>query len=768
LGLISRLAAGLVGVALLAGCSNENNAVTTNPGVSVLPPSTSQSPVPSSFLVVSQGGQLLRLDADGKNAFHLAPSLTAQDPTVHPDGTAIAFSRRDEGTAHIYRINPDGTGLIDLLPGFPYSAVTPQYSWDGSKIAFAAEVGFGDRDLYLMNADGSGLQRITQSADIDQRPGFSVDGDRVAFQRGSAIAEVPSGGGTVSHLTDGESNDTWPSFIPSTGATLFTRDGDLYAVRGTTLQQITNTPHDEIQAHATDDGSQIYALSRDADDPPGTGDIVVMNSDGTNRRELSNNLRASGLAIGALKSQGSVGDGRLNIKINNQSGHQVFVKFIGSPLVVDKNNFSIASGGTDSTKLTEVSAGRILVSYDKALSSNEPDGANPGDADYQTRFDKVELSFKPGAGGKANLTAVDFYSIPMVLDTEIEGTTIDHLTLANGKTGKDVEAALSGVILDRTQAVIEGGGVIKRFLAPVKAPGAYLNFDSFLDTLNGSTLKIVGTFFGTPTADYNYTGTWGANDITLSGSGNTIRITRDSLKWDKTDLKNHNGIYTCNGAYTVNGATSNVTANDINAAVYRDLVAGLNFGYVKPGANDSTNWANEPRFSGSTYNQYAKAINDVYPGAYGFPFTDRYDHILADLGNRVDTMTITLLADTATAPPPSQSGTLNPQDGSVKFNLILVDPDNKALKNAPLLFNTKTFSWQSNYNWPSNVISPATNGMQINQVPAREGLNIYTLTVGNKTMKVLLKVQGGSVSFGTIAGGGNANFASPNLFVGGL
>jgi hypothetical protein len=361
----------------------------------------------------------------------------------------------------------------------------------------------------------------------------------------------------------------------------------------------------------------------------------------------------------------------------------------------------------------------------------------------------------------------------MILETSIEGTTIEHLTLADNQTGKKIEAAITGILSDASAAVIKGGTSgteTVRILSPVKSPGAYDGFDAYLTTLNKATLTIAGTFYGTPSRSYNYTGSISADSITLSEGGHTITIPMTSLMYSKTDSIQHNGIYTCNGAYTVDGSTRHVADNDIYSAVYRDVVTGFNLGFVKPGANDSTTWWTGTPFQGASYNKYAKIIADTYPGAYGFPFTDRYNHILADLGGKIDTLTITLLDDTTTPPPYNPSGNRNPQSGVVTFNMSIVTPDNS--------FNTTKYSFDNHeytggkaYDFPDTEtpqFNPAASAAAINKIPAKEGLNIYDLVLRGKKFLVLVQVAGGTVKWGSISGGGNATWTSPVLFIGGL
>ncbi len=463
--------------------------------------------------------------------------------------------------------------------------------------------------------------------------------------------------------------------------------------------------------------------------------------------------------------------GGLTVTILNKSGRTAHIRFTGAPLNIDRKSDSVLNGKSADFSLTSVKAGRIYISYDKALSSDAPDGANSSDKDYKTRFDKVELTY--GDGGKANLTAVDFYSIPMILETSIQGTVIEHLTLAGNQTGKSIEAALANIMSDPSSAVIRGGtsgNEIVRILSPVKSPGAYEGFDAYLSTLNRSTLTIAGVFYGKPSKKYNFTGAISTGGITLSEGGQTISIPMTSLMYSKTDLKAHNGIYTCNGAYTVNGATHHVADNDIYSAVYRDLVTGFNLGFVKPGANDSSKWWSAPPFQGASYNKYAKIIANNYPGAYGFPFTDRYNHILADLGGRIDRLTITLLADNTSPPPYTPSGNRNPQTGVVSFNMSIVTPDN-SFNATRYFFNTHEYTGGKAYDFPGTEtpqFNPAASGAAINKIPAKEGLNIYDLVLRGKKFLVLIKVTNRTVEWGSISGGGNATWSSPVLYIGGL
>ena len=88
---------------------------------------------------------------------------------AHPNG--------GPGPLQLVRVRVDGTGLSQITTGSK-SAIEPDFSPDGKSIAFA-RLGSG---IFRMNADGSGLRRLTSGA-RDVYPVWSRDGKKIAFLR---------------------------------------------------------------------------------------------------------------------------------------------------------------------------------------------------------------------------------------------------------------------------------------------------------------------------------------------------------------------------------------------------------------------------------------------------------------------------------------------------------------------------------------------------------------------------------------------------------
>lgn len=99
-----------------------------------------------------------------------------------PDGTQIAFYSFDDGNAHIFTINADGTDRQRLTPDNVQNARFPTWSPDGEQLAFHVNVN-GFIQIYIINKDGSGTRPLLQVAVNDSFPDWSRDGSKIIFQR---------------------------------------------------------------------------------------------------------------------------------------------------------------------------------------------------------------------------------------------------------------------------------------------------------------------------------------------------------------------------------------------------------------------------------------------------------------------------------------------------------------------------------------------------------------------------------------------------------
>ncbi|MBA2558351.1 MAG: PD40 domain-containing protein [Propionibacteriales bacterium] len=87
-----------------------------------------------------------------------------------PRRDKIAFSSTRDGNAEIYSMNANGTGLARLT-STPGVDTTPAWSPDGARIVFSSTRD-GNAEIYSMNANGSGLTRLTTHLGIDTTPAW--------------------------------------------------------------------------------------------------------------------------------------------------------------------------------------------------------------------------------------------------------------------------------------------------------------------------------------------------------------------------------------------------------------------------------------------------------------------------------------------------------------------------------------------------------------------------------------------------------------------
>ena len=96
-------------------------------------------------------------------------------PIWSADGTRLLFYSKTGSDFEIHTIAPDGGSLTRLTT---HEGVLPAFSPDGTQIVFTST---REHNLFLMNADGSGLQRITDEPSHHRRAVWSPDGSQLAF-----------------------------------------------------------------------------------------------------------------------------------------------------------------------------------------------------------------------------------------------------------------------------------------------------------------------------------------------------------------------------------------------------------------------------------------------------------------------------------------------------------------------------------------------------------------------------------------------------------
>jgi TolB protein len=189
------------------------------------------------------GWDIYAADADGDNLVRLTDNQTYDaECAISPDGRRIVFTSLREGDLDLYVMDADGSNVRRLTdaPGYDGGAF---FSWDGRFIVFRASRPAGREeldeyrallarglvrprqlDIYLMNADGTGLRRVTQLAGANFAPFMHPNGRQIIFAsnlhdpagRSFALYLVNVDGSGLERVTFDEGFASFP---------MFTRDG---------------------------------------------------------------------------------------------------------------------------------------------------------------------------------------------------------------------------------------------------------------------------------------------------------------------------------------------------------------------------------------------------------------------------------------------------------------------------------------------------------------------------------------------------------------
>ena len=102
-------------------------------------------------------------------------------PSWSPDGRSIAFTSDRDGNREIYVMDANGDNLQNLTNDSSQDR-SPSWSPDGRSIVFTSDrVGGGNYEIYVMDANGDNVRRLTDHPAEDRAPSWSPDGRHITF-----------------------------------------------------------------------------------------------------------------------------------------------------------------------------------------------------------------------------------------------------------------------------------------------------------------------------------------------------------------------------------------------------------------------------------------------------------------------------------------------------------------------------------------------------------------------------------------------------------
>jgi hypothetical protein len=218
------------------------------------------------------------MNIDGSNVHALPGEFNdAVSPTWSPDGTRIAFAATqpmgDLNTYDVYVVGVDGQGPANLTRTPDASELWPSWSPDGTTIAVPAKIPRTDTrtfSLGLVPADGADRWRSVHGPDglvvLTTQPAWAPDGTLIAFTDDEGLWTISPDGSNLSQVMEAERalSPTWQP-VPAEAAMS-------PALEPTTSETVATPPPGDVASELPGVGA-VCGLSRTTGDFLGDGTV---------------------------------------------------------------------------------------------------------------------------------------------------------------------------------------------------------------------------------------------------------------------------------------------------------------------------------------------------------------------------------------------------------------------------------------------------------------------------------------------------------------
>ncbi len=385
------------------------------------------------------------------------PGATA---SVQPKANGVIWFRvgGGDGPSFVYEVRPDGSGQRLVFDSEPPRFSQIAWSPDGTRIAFVDPV-VGRRGIYVSDPDGTDAQRLTEGVN-DGWPSWSPDGTRIAFSSTrydlsigtcepgadlrcpTDIYMVDAGGGNVTRLTTDPAADYQPAWSPDGSRIAFVKafNGTATAVYSMDTDGTDVSPVSSHQGGSdfspswSSDGTQVvFAGIRNED-----WGIYVVNADGSDEHRLLGGM-------GAWHAEDPVWspDGKL-------------IAFVGNPSTpdysLDDAVYVMRPDGSDLERLSNKDLDTYGVAGDIAwrpIPVETTPGPTPTPATSPSVSDPIPIQSSPGS-----VSAVA-YGFGSVWIASYDGSQEGWITRLDPTNGRRLARISTGDVLPTWET---GGG----------------------------------------------------------------------------------------------------------------------------------------------------------------------------------------------------------------------------------------------------------------------------------------------------------------------
>ncbi len=326
--------------------------------------------------------------------------------------------------------------LVALLAGIALAPAGHAAQGRG-QIVFASDRAEGQRELYVVNRDGSGERRLTFNAVVERAPVWSPTGERIAFA-GLAdgnwdIYTVDANGGDLTRATTDVARDDYPQWTPD-GRLVFQRgsfscpcEGWIVNADGTGERRLPLEGNVFTPAPAPHGNELAYATDTD-----GSWSLHVAGLDGRHDRAIT----TGPFAFGDFNPRWS--------SVGNE------IAFLRDHTGTDNDLFAVHADGTGLRQLTDT----------------------PNRVEYWPSWARSgrELLFSATDGGPYRLRAISLAS-----GAESEVSTSPSAPLVEDFSDGVRDASLWHVIADPGSTISEQNGRLEIGIAAGSTPGGPYN-----------------------------------------------------------------------------------------------------------------------------------------------------------------------------------------------------------------------------------------------------------------------------------------------------
>ena len=177
-------------------------------------------------------------------------NISEGGPAWSPDGEQLAFDRSvGVDNSHVYVMGKDGSTVRRVTSGQTDEG-SPSWSPDGDRLVFARSIPYPnlpDSELFVIRPDGTGERQLTDRNGRSYEPAWSPQGDKIAFagdRGGELLPEIyvmNADGSGIVQLTPSNPSYTGaidPAWSPDGTRIAFARDYDIWTMRADGTDQV--------------------------------------------------------------------------------------------------------------------------------------------------------------------------------------------------------------------------------------------------------------------------------------------------------------------------------------------------------------------------------------------------------------------------------------------------------------------------------------------------------------------------------------------------